>query len=316
MKISKEVRIGLLVSAAILIFFIGFNFLKNSGLFSGNKEYYCYYQNVDGLQNSATVQVNGLNVGHVSKMELAPGRGVKVTITVTKDVSIPDSTIANLDAGELLGAKTIQLIPGPGPGELPSGSELMTSQEGGMVDKVTSELTPRLRELKGTIGKIDTTISDVNSIVGAQNQQQIAEALHSINTSAKNIEQLTALLNKESVEITSILRNANEITGNLARQSDTIRSILANANKLVRNLSNAPIEQTVTELRSTIAKVNDIAARINKNEGSLGMLINDKTLHTNLNRSLKSLDSLMSDIKAHPNRYINVTVFGSGKKKD
>ena len=50
---------------------------------------------------------------------------------------------------------------------------------------------------------------------------------------------------------------------------------------------------------------------------SLGLLLNDKSLHTNLNKSLKSLDSLMSDIKAHPSRYINVTVFGSGgKKKD
>jgi phospholipid/cholesterol/gamma-HCH transport system substrate-binding protein len=307
MKISKEVRIGILVTASILIFFIGFNFLKNTGFFSSNKEYYCYYQNVGGLLTSANVQVNGLNVGQVSKMELMPEKGVKVTISVNKNLVIPDSTIARLDAGELLGSRSIQLELAGG-GDLPSGSELKTSKDGGVVANVTSEL-------QNTIGKIDTTLGSVNNIVGAQNQVQIAQALESINRSAKNIETLTALLNKESVEITAILHNAKEITGNLAKQSDTIKHILANVNKLTRNLSNAPVEQTVTELRSAIAKVNDIVSKINKNEGSLGLLLNDKSLHNNLNRSLKSLDSLMSDIKAHPNRYINVTVFGSGSKK-
>lgn len=307
MKISKEVRVGLLVTISILIFFIGFQFLKNSGFFSGDNQYYCYYERVDGLQNSANVSINGLNVGHVTKMELAQGRGVKVTIVVKKEIAIPEGTVAGI-ASELLGANSIKLVPGPGPGSIPDKGEIKTHNEGGVVANVTNEL-------KNTIGKIDTTLGSVNSIVGAQNQVQIAQALESINRSAKNIEALTAMLNKESVEITAILHNAREITGNLAKQSDTIKHILANANKLVRNLSNAPIDQTVTELRSTIAKLGNIVERINKSEGSLGLLVNDKAVYNNLNKSLKSLDSLMGDIKAHPSRYINVTVFGSGSKK-
>lgn len=277
-------------------------------MFSNDKVYYCYYENVEGLQNSANVQINGLNVGHVTRMELAAGRGVKVTLSIKEDVNIPEGSIATISS-ELLGANYIKLDAGPGPAAIPEKGEIRTDNPGGIVQNVT-------QDLKHTIGKIDTTLGSVNTIVGGQNQQQIAEALESINRSAKNIEGLTSTLNKESQEITAILHNAREITGNLARQSDTIRAVITNANKLMRNLSNAPIDQTVTELRGTIGKLNDVIGRINRSEGSLGLLINDKALHTNLNRSLKSLDSLMTDIKAHPGRYINVTVFGSGKKKD
>src|ERR1700721_3609641 len=98
MKISKEVRIGILVSLSILIFFVGFNFLKNASFFSSDKEYYCFYRNVSGLQNSAVVQIRGLNVGHVSGLELIDGKGVKVTIIVGKKVEIPVGTIAKLQS--------------------------------------------------------------------------------------------------------------------------------------------------------------------------------------------------------------------------
>jgi phospholipid/cholesterol/gamma-HCH transport system substrate-binding protein len=183
-----------------------------------------------------------------------------------------------------------------------------------MMNNVTNELTPRLRELRGTIGKFDTTLNSVNAVVGAQNQRELAEALHSLNNSAKNIEQLTSTLSKESTQITAILKNAQSFTASLASQNDTIKLLLANANKLMRQLGNAPVEKTVTELQSTIVQVKEVIAKINKGEGSLGLLINDKELHRNLNSSLHSLDSLMTDIKAHPTRYINVTVFGSKKK--
>ena len=316
MKISKEVRIGVLVAVSILIFFIGFNFLKNASFFSNDKQYYCYYPNVDGLLNSASVQVSGLNVGHVSAMELEPGRGVKVTITITKTFRVPVGTIASIESPDILGTDVVMLHPGPGPGDLPAGSVLPGKIEGGIVDNISSELTPRLKEMKGTISLADTALGAMNNVVSAQNQKEIAEALHSINNSAKNIEQLTALLSKESVEITAILQNAKSITANLAGEKDTIDQVLANANSAFRQLSNAQLGKTVEELHTTITQAKEIMAKINNGEGSLGLLINNKDLHDNLSASLKSLDILMKDINAHPSRYINVTIFGSGKKKN
>ncbi len=313
MKISKEVRIGLLVTISLTIFFVGFYFLKGASLFSNDKTYYCIYTNVEGLQLSANVQVRGLNVGRVSHMQLLDNKGVKVTLTVYKSVEVPEGTIAALASPDLLGSKVISLTLGAGPGQIPDGATLTGSSEGGVVESVSGELTPRLRELKATIVGLDSALAGINAIVGPRNQEAIAGAIKSIQTTADNLAQVSGALGKEGGEITSIIHNANSITGNLAKNNDTIQHILTNVNQLSRQLANAPIQKSVAELQETITEFKGIADNINNNKGSLGLLINNKDLYNNLNGSLQSLNSLMTDIKAHPTRYINVTIFGKKK---
>jgi phospholipid/cholesterol/gamma-HCH transport system substrate-binding protein len=247
-------------------------------------------------------------------MQLEPGKGVKVTMTIYKSIQLPVGTVASLQSFDLLGTKMIRLDLGPGPGVLPKKSLLLTTHEGGIVDNVTAELTPRLRELKSTISAFDTTLASVNSMVDARNQREIAEALHAINVTAKNLAEMTESLKKETVAVSAILKNTNSITANLARNNDTINHILSNVNGLTKQINNAPIQKTLEELRATISEVRGIADKINNNQGSLGMLINNKEVYNNLNNSLKSLDSLERDLKAHPSRYINVTIFGKAKK--
>jgi phospholipid/cholesterol/gamma-HCH transport system substrate-binding protein len=314
MKMSKEVRIGILVTLSILIFFIGFNFLKNATVFSNEKEYYCFYKNIGGLQNSAVVQIMGLNVGHVSGMELVDGKGVKVAISIGKKVNLPVGTVAKLES-VLLGTPSINLELGKGPGIVQPGSELTSDIEGGFVDNLSAELTPRLRELKPTITAFDSTLADVNAIVGAENQKEIAAAIHSINNAAKNIELLSGTLNEESKEMTDILHNLRSFTGSLASQNDTIKHILINFNNISKQLANSPIQKTMTELHTTVSQLNDVAQKINKGEGSLGLLVNDKELYNNFKTSLITLNKLLADINAHPSKYINVNIIG-GKKKD
>ena len=313
MALSKEVRIGLLAVISLVIFFIGFYFLKGTPVFSSDQEFYCYYHNVEGLQNSANVQINGLNVGRVAAMQLEPGKGVKVTLSISKRIKLPTGTIASLESFDLLGTKMIRLDLGPGPETLKPRAELATMREGGIVDNVSAELTPRLKELKSTITSFDTTLAGVNGMVTAQNQAEIASAVHSIKITADNLAELSSALKSEGSVINDILRNANSITANLAKNNDTINRILANFNSISRQLANAPIQKTVTDLHETITEIKGIADKINNNQGSLGMLINNKEFYNNLNSSLRSLDSLEVDIKAHPHRYINVTIFGKAK---
>lgn len=316
MKTSKEVRIGIMVAAALVIFFVGFYFLKGSSIFSNDKEYYCFYANVDGLQNSANVQINGLNVGHVTGTKLIGNKGVRVIIALDKSVELPEGTTANLASFDLLGTKIIKLILGPGPGVIPAKSELKTLAEGGLVDNVSAQLTPRLKELKGTIIALDTVLASVNTIVGEKNQKAMAEAINNIKTTSENLAKISTMLSSEGNQITSVIRNANSITGNLAKQNDTIRQIMSNVNNVTRQFANAPIQKAFTDLQSATTQLQGIMNKINNNEGSLGMLINNKEVYNNLNNSLHSMSGLMEDIKAHPKRYINVHVFGGGKSKD
>ncbi|MBL7691920.1 MAG: MCE family protein [Flavipsychrobacter sp.] len=315
MKISKEVKTGTLVVTAIVVFFAGFYFLKGSDLFSNDKEYYCYFPSVDGLQKSTFIQIKGLNVGQVTNMELAGDKGVKVTLSVANKTQIPSGTIATLAQSDLLGSKIIRLDLGEGPGVEQKGAILQARKDGGAIDKISGELTPRLEELKITIIAFNNALNNINSIVGPDNQAAITAAIQSLKATSENVARLSDALNKESGQITGIIRNTNSITGNLAKSNDSIQRIIANTSKITGQLANAPIQKTITDLQKTTAQLQGIMDKVNNNQGSLGMLVNDKELYNNMNKSLKSVTELTNDLKARPGRYINVSVFG-GKKKE
>ncbi len=315
MTISKEVRIGLLVAIAGVIFFAGFSFLKGSDVFSSDSEYYCYYPTVDGLQKSSVVQVKGINIGQVADMELAGEKGVKVTLSIHNSAAIPEGTIASLASSDLLGTKIIRLDMGKGPATMPAKSVLASNKDGSMVDKLSGELTPRLEELKGTIIAFNQALNNVNALVGDENQKAITGAIQSLKATSDNLAHLSAAIDKESGQISSILRNANSVTANLAKSNDTVQRILSNTSRITGQLANAPIQKTLADLQKTTAQLQSIMDKINNNQGSLGMFINNKDAYNNLNNSLKSITNLTDDLKARPSRYINVSVFG-GKKKD
>ncbi len=315
MTISKEVRIGLLVAIAGVIFFAGFSFLKGSDVFSSESEFYCYYPTVDGLQKSSIVQVKGINIGQVADMELAGEKGVKVILSIHNSVKIPEGTIANLASSDLLGTKVIRLDMGKGPATMPAKSVLESKKDGSMVDKLSGELTPRLEELKGTIIAFNQALNNVNALVGDENQKAITGAIQSLKATSDNLAHLSAAIDKESGQISSILRNANSVTANLAKSNDTVQRILSNTSRITGQLANAPIQKTLADLQKTTAQLQSIMDKINNNQGSLGMFINNKDAYNNLNNSLKSITNLTDDLKARPSRYINVSVFG-GKKKD
>jgi len=314
MKISKEVKTGLLVASAIVIFFTGFFFLKGSDVFSNDKEYYAYFSSVEGLQKSTFVQIKGLNVGQVTDLELAGAQGVKVTLSVHNKTKLTTGTIANLKS-DLLGTKVIQLDLGLGPDLVAPGGTITAKKDGGAIDKISGELTPRLEELKQTIVAFNTTLANVNSIVGPENQQAITDMIRALKATSENVAKLSDVMSKQSGEISGIIHNTNSITANFAKSNDTIQRILSNASKITAQIANSPLQKTITELQKTASDMQSIMAKINNNQGSMGMLINDKELYNNMNKSLKSITELTNDLKARPGRYINVSVF-SGKKKE
>jgi len=314
MSLSKETRIGLLVTIALLVFFAGFYFLKGSNIFSSEKNYYCFYQDVQGLQGSAMVQIRGLNVGRVSHTKLVDNKGVQVTITISKSIEIPQGTIAKIASPDLLGSKIIELHLGNGPGLIEANQELPTAIEGGIVDNLSAEMTPLLKDVRGVIGTLDTVLVGVNNIVSYQNQQAISNAIASLNTTTTNFAALSATLKNESAEISSIVHNANSITTNIANNNDKVQRILSNAATATDKLANSPIKETFDNLQKTTNELQGILNKINNNQGSLGAMVNDKALYNNLNTSLASLNVLMTDLKEHPSKYINIRVFGKNKK--
>lgn len=314
MKLSKEARIGLLVSIAILILFTGFYFLRGSNLFSSQREYHGYFTNIQGLQVSAPVQIRGLGVGRVAAVQLE-GDKVKVTFSIDKDTKIPQGTIAKLASADLLGSKVIALDLGKSATMMEEDGIMQTSIEGGIIDNLSTEISPLIKDIRGVISRLDTTVISINGILNEETQTKLNSSIASLEVTMSNFSSLSQKLNNESAELQSIIRNANSISSNLAANNDRIGNILKNAETTTNQLSRAPIEATVNDLQATANQLQGVINKINTNQGSLGMLVNDKELYNNLSTSLNSLNALMADLKAHPSRYINVTIFGK-KRKD
>lgn len=313
MRFSKEAKIGLLVTIALLVFFVGFYFLKGANVFSGENHFYVYYDNVQGLQTSSGVQVKGLGVGRVSAIELNDSENVRVVIAVDNSIDIPVGTTAELASSDLLGTKIIRLKLGMGTQMAEDGSTLPGTIEGGVIDNISLELSPLITDLRHVITTLDTVLIGVSGVLNESTANSLANTVNSLDVTMKNFSELSETLNKESEQLASVIRNANSISSNLADNNERISNIIKNAETTTNNLSAAPIQETMSELRSAAEQIDGIMKKINSNQGTLGMMVNDKQLYQNLTETMNTLDQLLADINAHPWRYINVTVFGKKK---
>jgi phospholipid/cholesterol/gamma-HCH transport system substrate-binding protein len=304
MKLSKEIKTGILVTSAILIFFAGFYYLKGSNIFSSQNKYYCYFEDIQGLQVSAIVQIRGMNVGRVASIKLMNNdKRVQVVIEVEKSIKLPKGTIAVLASADLIsGTKVINLSLGDSNETVESGATLQTQAEKNLLDSISDDVTPVIESAKVVMTELDSIITGVSDVISAKNKLAINKSLESIQAATGDIAVLSQKLRSQSDHIQNIIANSDKITKDLSKTTD--------------ELSKAPIKKTLDEMQMTVNEMQGIVKKINEGQGSLGMMVNDKALYNNINASLKSLDQLMTDLKSHPARYINVTIFGKKKSKD
>ncbi len=314
MKFSKEARIGLLVASAILIFFAGFYFLKGANIFSGENEYYAYYEDVQGLQPSSPVQVKGMSVGRVSDIRLNGNDKVKVTIAINKKTKIPQGSVAKLISMDLLGSKAVSLELSNSSVTAEDESTLAAEIEGGIIDALSVEITPLLRDMRHAVGTLDSVLITVNNVLDPQSKAYLAQSIANLDATMANFSQLSASLNAEGAQLQGIIRNANSITSNLASNNEQITQIINNAASVTNQLSAAQIDRTMGEFQAAAHNLTTVLNKVNSKDGSLGLLVNDPNMYNNLNSSLNTLNALMADIQAHPTRYINLTIFGRKKQ--
>jgi phospholipid/cholesterol/gamma-HCH transport system substrate-binding protein len=312
MKISNEFKIGVLAVVAVAGLILGFNFLKGSSVFHHDKKLYAEFDNVDGLDLSNPVMINGLQIGTVSAINESDkdlARGIVVTIALKKDVHIPQNSIGVINSG-LLNSASIVITKGDDTQFLQDGDTLDTKKKSNFLAQVQESVNPIILKLGGTLTSLDSLIQAIGTMFDPRLKGNISTTVANLAASSA---QLQLLLNAQTSALAQSLKNVNTFTANLAKNNDHITHSLENVEKTTSNLASAKIPETVESLQSAVNEMKSLMAKLNNNNGTLGLLLNDKSLYQNLNSTTRSLNILLDDFRMHPKRYVSVSVFG---KKD
>lgn len=316
MKIKNETKVGILAAFAIALLIIGYNFLKGNSIFSNETTLFARYSRVDGLTVSKPILINGYQIGRVAKLQLEPGGTILATLNINSKYEIPENSIARLEGTDLLGSKAIVMSLGNSKKMAEDGFILNGNVEKGLMEQVQ----PIQKKAELIIGKMDSILSSVNSILNPNFQKNVDKSFNSIAGTLASLEttskKVDGLVGSESVRIQSILKNVEGITANLNNNNQKITDILANINTVTDKFAAANFKETLDNANNAIADLQSVISGIKNGKGSLGLLLTDDKMYQNLNNASKNLDELMIDLKANPKRYVHFSVFGGGNKKD
>lgn len=304
MKISKEVKVGVVAILTIALLVWGYNFLKGTNLLFKSKTVYTVYPSVAGLAKSSPILINGFQVGVVESIYFHPNQSgqVVVELLITENnFLIPQNSVASLISMDFLGSKAIALKVGDGTTELQSGDTLMADLEKSMFDDVSEQILPIKEKAENLITSMDSTmknlqvvIKDVDEVFSERNKRKLTEILMNLN---------------------STILSYNEVAQTMDGTLKSMKPTLKNLRTFSDSLAELNMQATLNKAQATFDHMSEIMTKINNGEGSLGQLVNNDSLYMNLEKVSKDMDLLLIDMKERPKRYVHFSIFGR-KDKD
>lgn len=317
MTINNETKIGIMAVAGIVLLVLGFNFLRGKNLFKKETKMYAVYHDVLGLTKSNPVVINGLTVGKIESLD--GGKDLKniiVTVTFSKDVNIPSNSLAVINPN-LLGSPSLEIRLGNSSGYLKNGDTLVTTASSGALDEALKVLNPVLYEVRNAVQSLDSVLNIVTNVFDVQTKNNIKDIVANLNTVSKSFavsaQSLEVMLDAQNGALGQSLKNVNVFTKNLNSNNAKLDSIMENARITSYKLAQLDLKKTMDSLNVAINDFKEGASKLNSKEGSLGLLLNDKKLYHNLQSTTNKMNILIDDIRVHPKRYVNISIFG---KKD
>jgi phospholipid/cholesterol/gamma-HCH transport system substrate-binding protein len=295
---TKEVQIALVAITGIVVLFFGMKFLKGLTVFSSDDSYYVKFTDVSGLSVSSPVYANGFRVGVVEDViyNFDSQDQIVAKVGLDKQLRLPKGSSAEISS-DLLGNVKLELVFGPNPVDLlVPGDTITGGKEQGMMGKAAN-IIPQVEKM---LPKLDSILASVNALLM---DPSIANSLH-------NVDHITANLTTTTQELNRLTASLNKQMPGMMEKAD---GVLGNTEVLTKNLSDLDIAMTMAKVNSTLQNVEQMTAKLNSNDGTIGLLMRDPELYRNITSTMSHTDSLIMDLKAHPKRYVHFSIFG---KKD
>jgi phospholipid/cholesterol/gamma-HCH transport system substrate-binding protein len=306
LKLTREIKTAVLVIASILLFIWGYSFLKGKDLLSSYKTLYVEYETVEGLTSSAPVTLNGLEIGRVTHITINEKTGnLLVELQIKSDFPISKSSIAVIYEPGFIASKQIAIEPNFKDKVIAvEGDKLKGKISLGLTDKVGDKLGPLQEKLDKIMSNADVLITGINNVLDKKAQEDLRKSLAELSKTMEQFHRaslsMNTILDDNKTQIKGVVTNFNKISGDFSKISDS--------------LNKADLGKTVRNLNKTLAKVDGIMNGLESGNGTMGKLLNDDALYNNLSKTSKELELLLQDVRLHPTRYVNVSLFGKKEK--
>ena len=296
---NKEVKIALVAICGLVILFFGMQFLKGLNLFSSANIYYISFDNISGLSSSSPIYADGYKVGVVKNINYNYNKTGEIIIEadIDEQMRIPKGSSAEI-VSDMLGNVKVNLLLANNPRERVMPGETI---KGGINDGALGKMAGMIPTVTQILPKIDSIVTSLNILLA---NPAIAQSL-------QNVEVMTGNLTVTTRRLNSLLSGLENSVPGIVSRTD---SVLDNANIMAKNINKIDVAGTMARVDQTLENVEKFTAQLNNNEGTLGLLMRDPTLYNNLSSTMRSADSLLIDLNAHPKRYVHFSLFGRKDK--
>lgn len=301
MRYSNELKVGLSILIATVIFILGVRYFDDLPLFTGTKALVTSFDNAGGLIPGNLVRVNGVNVGSIDEVAIDPATNrVRIDFHVHRDLNVPEGSRARISGFDALGVVQMDLLLGdPSNPPLPDGAMVPGETGNDLLATLTDRAPVLIDRVDSVLYGLDATLTQTRSLMGNPdgNLQQSLGALRGSLTT------LTRFFEAEQGRLSNILQNTERLTGHLdavvAENGDSLGTTLHRLNDVM-----ARLDANLAAFEETTTRLNAILTKIDEGEGSLGLLVNDPGLYHHLDSTLTAVNVLLAEFKRDPRKYL------------
>lgn len=292
MRINKTTKIGALTLIALFLLYFGLNYLKGFNVFKRQNVYYASFPEVKNVNIASPVLVNGYKVGVVKSLsfDYKNGRSIIVGVDLESEYRMPKGSHLAIHQTALSGAELRIMQGDPRDGYLNPGDTIRSETPEDIMSVTSNKIVPSVVNM---MPKVDSVIVGLANMV---NNPNLAIMMENMAATAQRLNRLTASLDKSiGTQLPAVMANTRTITDNVAELSEELKQL--------------KLEALMAELQATSENLRSFSDQIRNSDGSLGMLLNDKSLYMRLDSMASSADALLRDLKANPKRYVHFSVF-------
>ncbi len=298
MKLSNEIKTGVLVISGIFLFVVGFSYLKSNDVFISDRIYYAIYDDVEGVSKGTPVTISGFNVGSVQDISFYNNSSkLLLKFRVENDFNFSNQSIAQIYETGLIGGKALSIIPKNGNIIAKSGDTLSSSIAPGLTELVNDKLSPLQEKIESMVVSADSVLISLNSVLNPNAKTQIQSTIKNFSSTIADLKNSAGLIDE--------MLNANK---------NQIDNIISNVNNTSNGLSDLTL--IIDNLSESSIGLEKIISQISSGDGSINKLIYDDNLINSLNAASSNINLLVEDLRLNPKRYVHFSLFGKKNKSD